>query len=319
MSDLCRNSDNTVDGPSTLIQRELMQEELVQLKRIWNSFLMIKVGIGICATIYLLIAIPLRVSNENSNSERNKKPTENVRQASDIMRMWSSGVSSKTIPNFRPDTALALATETIQSKADESIKQTARDIQSTLNARPHYIRFANAIDQFAPEFDHLLEIVDKLPLPGNWRKLRQQQAIKPNCLVVTANRHRSDRVNPNEKELYFDAEMVDAIGESLASNPKDLNSLIVLYFSSIKIGEYRYPTSFDRNGLLKAPAYSHACDCLVIDLATESIVNVRRFDAEDPENLSIVIDGQRKAAENGHTILRRKVREWIQSLSAPVQ
>jgi hypothetical protein len=278
---------------------------------------MIKVGIRICATIYLLIAIPLRVSNEKSNSERNEKPTENVRQASDIMRMWSSGVSSKTIPFLRPNAALALAAETIQSKADESIKQAARKIQSTLNARPHYVRFANAIDQFAGEFDRLHEIVDKLRLPENWRNLQHQPAIKPHCLVVTAKRHPSDRVDPNEKELYFDAEMVEAIGESLALNPQDLKSLIVLYFSSIQIGEYRNPIALDPNGVLKAPAYAHACDCLVIDLATESIVNVRRFAADDPEKLSVIVDGQRKAVEKGHSILRREVREWIQSLSAP--
>ena len=296
-----------------------MQEERVRLERIWNLFVMTKVGIGICAVVYLLFAIPHRISNEISNSKRNTKPTENVRQATAIMKMWSSGISSKTIPSLRPDTAIALATETIQSKADDSIKQQARDIQSTLNARPHYIRFANAISQFAGEFDHLREIVDKLPLPDNGRNLRNQQTIKPHCLVATAKRHHSDRVDPKEKDLYFDAEMVDALGESLASNPHDLKSLIVLYFSSIKIGEYRHSLEFDPNGALKAPAYSHACDCLVIDLATESIVDFCRFQADDPKALATIEDGLRKTTENGYTILRRQVREWIQSLPTPVQ
>ena len=299
----------------TLFQWCLMEDELSLLKRYMQMLRMIKVIIGIFATVFLIVAVRRQVLD----GERNTKPAENIRHAKSIMQMWSSGISSNSIPFQHPDAALALVTETLQSKADEAVKQEARDIQKVFDGKPHYVRFANGIDQFKHEFDRLKTVVNKLPLPDNWKDLQNQIPMKPHGLVITAQRDRSQPGQLDEGEFYLDAEMVDALGESLASTPKDLHTLILLYFSRIKVGEYQLPRQLDRQGLMKAPAYLHSCDCLVIDLTTESIVIVQRFKGADPKERSVIVEGKRQAAESGNSIVRRQVRDWIQSISEPVR
>lgn len=278
-----------------------------------------------------IIAIPIIAYliyasiRDDSNYERNKQPKENVRHARGVVRMWSAGVSAKHIPNTRPAAAEALLLKTIESDADESVKQEARAVLKTLNAYPHFVRFANGIEKFTGDFERLRNVIEKASPSGNRQHMQGDRKIQPQCLVVVARKHESHRPGPDEDRLFFDAEMNNALGDTLATSPAKLKTLIVLYFSRAAVGEYRFQHESRRRGAASPfgrtgmAAYSHACRALVIDLATDSVVNVRRFTKADPEKRTVVLLGKGKQSKDGYALLREQVRNWIHKASSSVR
>jgi hypothetical protein len=277
------------------------------------------------AGILILVFLIYASNRESSNYERNKKPKENLRQASSVVKMWSPGVSASHIPFSQPAIAESLLLETIKSAADESVKQEARQVQDKLNAIPHFVRFANEIKQFSGEFEHLRAVVDSVSLPEKWEELEGDREILPQCLVVTAKQHDSHHPGQDEDLLFFDAEMVNALGEITATSPAELKTLIILYFFRAEDGEYRFSHDVDRSngsnpfGRFSMPAYSHECRALVIDLPTESVVEVRRFTEADPAERIVVLLGKGKQSKDGYALLREQVLQWLHKKSLSIR
>lgn len=274
--------------------------------------------------IRYMMAIPLfllMIANsilENSKYERNRAPKENVRQASSIVKMWEKGFSASKLPGMPPSAGITLISKTLDSNADEEVKSEARELENRLTHNPAYVRFADRISVFLDDFERMRAAVIhgiKLPEAEGHAKVAN---FAPGFLVVTSRQHDSLHPDPQADVLMFEPDMIEALGDKVATSPTELKTLIALVFSRTEVGEYRIEENLEKGikaknfEVVKFPSYAHGCRAYVIDYATGKVTHFNEWFEADPETRHIDLLGSSMPSEpDGYSRLRERVREWI--------
>lgn len=267
-----------------------------------------------------------RLSDHNARQEarwqERHTAEENIRQARSIIGMWSSGVSAEHLPNLSLSTAEKLLRDAISATADDSIRRDAGELRRSLDARPHFAKLAGSLRQFAPLFPALRELLVGIDAAEIRKMPVAESGAAVKSLVVTVRQHPSTGPTAQDDPLFFDAELNDALGASLALSSPELKSLIALYFDRTEIGTHQFElpnAGFAKTGLptqYTIPIHSHSCRVLVIDVASRSLRSAREFVVADPKEPSARFPMHTSGPNDAYHKLRKEVREYIVRLSS---
>ena len=270
----------------------------------------------------LIIYACYQTRKDEGQYARNKRPQEDLRQARGAILMWSSGVFADRRPIQTLSDAERFLNQVQGSEADSTIKQEAHEAQQWLTAHPHYCRFTQQFAVMGKRFPLWREIVDQASWPNEQWAPEKAQEAKPKFLVVVAQRHPSKRLDPQENPLFFDPEMIEALGETGASTPDEVRTIVALYFASVEAGEYKLGFKV-KDQFVEAPvnkefpdaklnAYLHTCQLLVIDAETRAVLHAHRFFQQDPAEMPVRLLSSQPGAKDGYGLLRDDVEKYLQ-------
>lgn len=262
---------------------------------------------------------------DSGRAKANRVPAEKLRRASDIVRMWSEGVSPDTVPNLYPSKAEEYVREALASNASDAIKQDAQKLLQLLDKRKHYFAFANSIQAFLPAIPHYVEL---------WKAAQNHDTSGanppepmvplPKCLALTLSSDAADASTTDTPAVFFDAAIIDACGERIALKPSDIGSLLIIEWRRKVIGQYEVAGA-EVNGLrvdfteevkaksglslTRIPMYRHIARLTVLDYPSGNLRLRREFEADDPREQIV------GKAATGNQELRKRMVEYVHDLA----
>lgn len=284
--------------------------------------LLLGYGLPVLAVVVLIGFGVWQSARENQHDEQYLHPSANVRSAEEILRMWTSGVRVENEPYARPAYAVQLLNDAIHSQADDAVKLRARSLLDSMKRYPHYFRFVQHLDQFAP----LLRDV-------KWTESKQVVAaggvtkLAPDFLVATV---RSERSPHPEKTPLLEADMLEACGEFCAASPDRLKTLLTLDWSVENIGR-REVVGINSNGNITKlpeeevkrmsrefilPQLRRRCDIKAFDFKTRRVLGGWRLEMTEPNQVTLlgkVEDLDRRLREAVRELLVRLTQSDIRS------
>jgi len=294
----------------------------------------------------IIVLVPFAIwegIQKDAHYEANRIPQQKLARARDILQMWSKGIAPKTVPYMCPAEAGQCLREIVVSQADEDIKNQANKLLIAMESFKRYFAFADAFGQFKPKIG---EYVSHCRKRGNIENEtiapRWAKGLRPKVLVISMGFRDASRpvifgdTESNDQlvaasEPYFDAELIEACGDSHAQKPSDVATLVVLEWKRTQIGEYKLDSlelygqsnKLSDEDLRKSgiPAvvrgrFNEACILRAFNYPAGRFIGQSKMECSDPEEMTFGSRSPSGSTTTGLQKLRQQVKHWLSTLDS---
>lgn len=262
---------------SVISERERARESSVRL-----LVICLCVAVPLIGLVWGGILLSAQMAETTSAVQNKATSQHRLRQASELIDMWTTEVSPNFAPYAKPSFAVQVLHELANSSVDNSTREQARGRLQTVEKHKHYFDFVENLNLFVPlvaEIEPLLSHMSPVDMEPTG-PLEFSQPLMADFIVVTLPYNNPKGIGDQPDGMTIDAEVISAIGSKCAEVPEELGTIVVLQWYTTPHGTEGFGVErLDRKLLLTPPHIACGCIITAVSFPSRHVIQSRRIEA----------------------------------------